>query len=54
MLRARIDILIDEKRVKAGASFDTDEATSLTLLKMGWAEELPEEKPAKKPTKKKA
>jgi hypothetical protein len=57
-LRARIDILAGNEKIKAGAPFDMDEATGLTLIRLGWAEpapeDHPEEKPAKKTTKKKA
>lgn len=54
-LKARIDILADYVRHKAGTEFDATEETGLVLLRMGWAEKVePEaEKPKAKPRKQK-
>jgi hypothetical protein len=46
-LLAKADILENQKKHKAGDTFETDEATGLLLLEMGWAEEV-KEKPKKK------
>lgn len=43
-LRARADILLENKRYKAGEIIETDEATGLLLLKFAWAEEVVEAK----------
>ena len=52
-LLARVDILTDGKRVKAGTEFETSEATGLELIRLGWAEPLPEAVKAPKKVAKK-
>ena len=56
-LIAKIDILENSRRHKAGAMFETDEATGLVLLRQGWAETavMPiEAETPEKPKRKKA
>ena len=42
-LVAKIDILAEGKKFKAGTKFDMSEDTGLQLIRLGWAEVLPEE-----------
>lgn len=42
-LLARLDILAEGQKVKAGTELEVSEATGLQLVRLGWAEELPEE-----------
>ena len=42
-LLAKIDILAEGNKYKAGATFDMSEGTGLQLIRLGWAEVLPEE-----------
>ena len=42
-LQAKIDILAEGKKFKAGTKFDMSEDTGLQLIRLGWAEVLPEE-----------
>jgi len=47
-VKGLIDILVDNKRYKAGTEFETSEETGLSLLKLGWAEKVVVEKAPKK------
>jgi len=42
-LLAKLDILAEGQKVKAGAELEVSEVTGHQLVRLGWAEELPEE-----------
>lgn len=47
-LKAKVDILAEGKKFKAGSEFTVSKETGLLLIRFGWAEELPEEVKAPK------
>jgi len=52
-LKAKTDILFDAKKYEAGSVFEASAEHGLTLIDLGWAEAVTEEKKAPKKAAKK-